>query len=87
KINTDGIDNSAGVDCSDHEVNIKILLDQLGQEGRLDRQERNRLLTQITDEVTDLVLADNRRQNVVLGVSRSHAATMLRVHARLISAL
>ncbi|MBK0868165.1 NAD-glutamate dehydrogenase [Saccharopolyspora sp. HNM0986] len=86
-VNTDALDNSAGVDCSDHEVNIKVLLDHLVAEGRLDGAQRNELLAEMTDEVSDLVLADNYRQNAVLGVSRQHAAQMMSVHARQISAL
>ncbi|HEY8372296.1 MAG TPA: NAD-glutamate dehydrogenase domain-containing protein, partial [Pseudonocardiaceae bacterium] len=87
KINTDALDNSAGVDCSDHEVNIKIMLDRLVAEGLLKPEERNKLLAEMTDEVAELVLADNYRQNAVLGVSRAHAAPMLSVHARLIADL
>lgn len=83
KVNTDALDNSAGVDCSDHEVNIKILLDHLVREGALEQQQRNEVLAEMTDEVSDLVLADNYSQNNVLGVSRAHAAPMLSVHARL----
>src|SRR4029079_9806222 len=71
KINTDALDNSAGVDCSDHEVNIKILLDHLVATGDLEHTRRNSLLEEMTDEVSDLVLADNYRQNAVLGVSRA----------------
>jgi len=87
KVNTDALDNSAGVDCSDHEVNIKILLDQLVREGKFDQQQRNDLLGQMTDEVGDLVLADNYAQNAVMGVSRAHAVPMLSVHARLVADL
>ncbi|MEU4739757.1 NAD-glutamate dehydrogenase [Actinosynnema sp. NPDC023658] len=87
KVNTDALDNSAGVDCSDHEVNIKILLDELAREGHLDQERRNELLGQMTDEVGELVLADNYSQNAVLGVSRAHAAPMLSVHARLVADL
>jgi glutamate dehydrogenase len=83
KINTDAIDNSAGVDCSDHEVNIKILLDRLVAAGELDREGRNALLESMTDEVSELVLADNRDQNAVLGIGRAHAAGMVNVHRRL----
>ncbi|GGU42294.1 glutamate dehydrogenase [Lentzea flava] len=83
KVNTDALDNSAGVDCSDHEVNIKILLDHLVREGSLEQQQRNEVLGEMTDEVGELVLADNYSQNNVLGVSRAHAAPMLSVHARL----
>jgi glutamate dehydrogenase len=87
KVNTDALDNSAGVDCSDHEVNIKVLLDQLVREGKLDRQQRDEVLGQMTDEVGELVLADNYSQNAVLGVSRAHAVAMLSVHARLVADL
>ncbi|HET6502839.1 MAG TPA: NAD-glutamate dehydrogenase [Amycolatopsis sp.] len=87
KINTDALDNSAGVDCSDHEVNIKILLDHLVATGELEREQRNALLHEMTDEVGHLVLADNYRQNAVLGVSRAHAEAMLPVHQRLVDAL
>ena len=87
RINTDAIDNSAGVDCSDHEVNIKILLDRLVADGALDRAARNAVLVEMTDEVSALVLADNTDQNAVLGVSRGHAAEMANVHARLVSDL
>ena len=87
KINTDAIDNSAGVDCSDHEVNIKILLDRLVADGALDRDARNALLAEMTDEVAELVLADNRAQNALLGVSRGDAPDELQVHARLVADL
>ncbi|HLU59743.1 MAG TPA: NAD-glutamate dehydrogenase [Pseudonocardia sp.] len=87
KINTDAIDNSAGVDCSDHEVNIKILLDRLVAAGELDREARNKLLLEMTDEVAELVLDDNRNQNAVLGIARAHAPAMVSVHARLTSDL
>src|SRR5690606_10479962 len=62
-LNTDFIDNSAGVDTSDHEVNIKILLNDLVQRGELGLEERNALLAEMTDEVARLVLNDNYRQN------------------------
>jgi glutamate dehydrogenase len=87
KVNTDALDNSAGVDCSDHEVNIKILLDQLVIHGELAEEQRNELLVAMTDEVGELVLADNHRQNAVLGVSRAHAVPMLTVLARLVAFL
>ena len=74
RLNTDAIDNSAGVDCSDHEVNIKILLDRLVAAGELDRAARNALLVEMTDEVAELVLADNRGQNALLGVARARRA-------------
>ncbi|HET6546069.1 MAG TPA: NAD-glutamate dehydrogenase domain-containing protein [Rhodanobacteraceae bacterium] len=62
-LNTDFIDNSAGVDTSDHEVNIKILLNAAMQAGELTLEQRNRLLAEMTDEVERLVLNDNYRQN------------------------
>ncbi|TDD79475.1 NAD-glutamate dehydrogenase [Actinomadura rubrisoli] len=80
--NTDFIDNSAGVDTSDHEVNIKILLDQVVRDGELTRKQRDGLLYGMTDEVGRLVLRDNYAQNVVLAASRAQAPAMLHVHAR-----
>jgi glutamate dehydrogenase len=71
KINTDAIDNSAGVDCSDHEVNIKILLNSVVAEGRLSEEQRNQLLAEMTDEVGTLVLRDNYFQTQSLSVRKS----------------
>ncbi len=68
RINTDFIDNSAGVDTSDHEVNLKILLNQDIAEGRLDREQRDRLLREMEEEVAQLVLRDNLLQNQALSV-------------------
>ncbi|MGW9551190.1 NAD-glutamate dehydrogenase [Citricoccus zhacaiensis] len=65
-INTDAIDNSAGVDCSDHEVNIKIMVDQLVSTGTLDAEDRSGLLESMTDEVAELVLKTNIDQNTLL---------------------
>ncbi len=87
RINTDAIDNSAGVDTSDHEVNIKIALQHRMEQGDLDEPGRLQLLSSMTDEVADLVLADNKGQNRVLGASRLHAPVMLTVHSRLIDAM
>ncbi|MBS1673455.1 MAG: NAD-glutamate dehydrogenase [Actinobacteria bacterium] len=86
-INTDAIDNSAGVGTSDREVNIKILLGALERAGRLDRPARDVLLRSMTDEVAVQVLRDNYEQNVLLGNSRSNAAVMLPVHERLMALL
>jgi glutamate dehydrogenase len=86
-VNTDFIDNSAGVDTSDHEVNIKILLDRVVRNGELQTADRNRLLHQMTDEVAALVLAHNYQQNRTLAASRAQAAPMLHVHARYIRKL
>src|SRR6266542_127805 len=75
-INTDFIDNSAGVDTSDHEVNIKILLNAAVRGGQLRSEERDRLLLQMTDEVASLVLRHNYQQNVCLAAARKQAASM-----------
>jgi glutamate dehydrogenase len=84
---TDFIDNSAGVDCSDHEVNIKILLGRLIQAGELDQSERNTLLAEMTDEVAELVLRDNYDQATALGNARSQSRSLLPVHRRLLADL
>ncbi|WP_241681404.1 NAD-glutamate dehydrogenase [Pseudactinotalea terrae] len=85
QINTDAIDNSAGVGTSDKEVNIKILLADPVRSGELTLDERNELLASMTDEVATQVLRDNYEQNVLLGNSRANSAVMLPVHSRLIS--
>ncbi|HEY3872946.1 MAG TPA: NAD-glutamate dehydrogenase [Actinocrinis sp.] len=82
RICTDAIDNSAGVDTSDHEVNIKILLDQAVAAGALKADERAPLLAEMTDEVAWLVLDDNYGQNVALSRSVAQAPSLLSVHAR-----
>ena len=86
-VDTDFIDNSAGVDTSDHEVNIKILLDRVVRTGELKAADRNRLLHEMTDEVAALVLAHNYHQNRTLAASGAQAAQMLHVHARYIRKL
>ena len=68
RINTDFIDNSAGVDCSDHEVNIKILLGGVMLAGDMTEKQRNNLLEDMTDEVAQLVLRDNYLQTQALSV-------------------
>jgi len=80
RINTDFIDNSAGVDTSDHEVNIKILLDQVVVNGDLTVKQRNDLLASMTDEVGALVLADNYEQNVAMASAATQNAPLLHVH-------
>jgi glutamate dehydrogenase len=87
RIDTDAIDNSAGVDTSDHEVNIKILLDRAVTAGELAAEERNPLLAEMTDEVAALVLDDNYEQNIALGNARSQSERLITVHARLIREL
>jgi glutamate dehydrogenase len=82
RINTDALDNSAGVDCSDHEVNIKILVDSLITAGKVEAGERTALLESMTDEVGQLVLTDNIEQNDLMGTSRANAPSLLSVHAR-----
>lgn len=67
-LNTDALDNSAGVDTSDHEVNLKILFQQAKLKGALTEDDRVALLRQMTDDVAELVLADNRLQNLVLSL-------------------
>jgi glutamate dehydrogenase len=86
-VNTDFIDNSAGVDTSDHEVNIKILLDEVVRDGEMTTAERDELLQSMTDEVARLVLADNYHQNRALAAARAQSAQMLHVHARYIRKL
>jgi glutamate dehydrogenase len=83
-VNTDAIDNSAGVDTSDHEVNIKILLTGLTKSGELIMESRNELLASMTDEVAEQVLRDNYEQNVLLGNARAQQHGMLTVHERLL---
>ncbi|PVG81570.1 NAD-glutamate dehydrogenase [Nocardioides gansuensis] len=80
RINTDFIDNSAGVDTSDHEVNIKILLDKVVADGDMTEKQRNRLLAEMTDEVAELVLRDNYEQNIALANAAAHAVPLLHVH-------
>jgi glutamate dehydrogenase len=87
KVNTDALDNSAGVDCSDHEVNIKIPLGRVVAAGELTEQGRNELLEEMTEDVARLVLADNFSQNAMLGVARAHSRGMLGVHSRLVADL
>jgi glutamate dehydrogenase len=84
RINTDFIDNSAGVDCSDHEVNIKILLDAAVADGDMTESQRNRLLADMTDEVADLVLRDNFLQTQAIGVIEAEGAAALEGQGRLI---
>ena len=87
RLNTDAIDNSAGVDSSDHEVNIKIMLDAVVADGDLTSKQRNQLLAEMTEDVARLVLRDNYEQNVLLGNARRQARTMLPVHQRFMKAL
>ncbi len=87
RINTDFIDNSAGVDCSDNEVNIKIPLNREMSEGRLSLDKRNRLLARMTDDVAELVLEDNRLQSLALSIAEAGGAPALPGHVRTIELL
>jgi glutamate dehydrogenase len=87
RINTDFIDNSAGVDCSDNEVNIKIPLNREMIEGRLDFETRNLLLAAMTDEVAGLVLEDNRLQTLALSIAERGGAAALPQLVRVIELL
>ncbi|MEJ7771188.1 MAG: NAD-glutamate dehydrogenase, partial [Geodermatophilaceae bacterium] len=82
RINTDAIDNSAGVGTSDHEVNIKILLNRVRDDGLIDDAGRSEILAEMTDEVGALVLADNYDQNAALANEAIYAAQMLDVGQR-----
>jgi glutamate dehydrogenase len=84
RINTDFIDNSAGVDCSDNEVNIKIALNREMIENRLTFDARNKLLVQMTDDVSHLVLEDNRLQTLALSIMEQDGAQALPSFVRLI---
>jgi len=84
RINTDFVDNSAGVDCSDNEVNIKIALNKEMVEGRLSFEARNALLESMTDAVADIVLEDNRLQALGLSVAESGGTADLASYVRLI---
>ncbi|GAA2521844.1 NAD-glutamate dehydrogenase [Pilimelia columellifera] len=87
RIFTDFIDNSAGVDCSDHEVNIKILMGSAVADGELTVAERDTLLAEMTDEVAELVLQDNYDQARALGNADAQALSLLPVHRRIITDL
>ena len=82
RVNTDAIDNSGGVDCSDREVNIKILLDAVVESGDLTEKQRNSLLVEMTDAVAALVLQDNYEQAETLSLAEANATSMLDVHER-----
>ena len=87
RINTDFIDNSAGVDCSDNEVNIKIALAGAKRAGRLTEPARVKLLIAMTDEVADIVLEDNRLQALGLSIAQAGGAKALPSQLHLIERL
>ncbi|MFD5127370.1 NAD-glutamate dehydrogenase [Streptomyces olindensis] len=82
RINTDAIDNSAGVDTSDHEVNIKILLNGLVTDGDMTVKQRNKLLAEMTDEVGRLVLRNNYAQNTAIANALAQSKDMLHAQQR-----
>lgn len=85
--NTDALDNSGGVDMSDHEVNLKILLGPLVSSGAMTMEERNRLLVRVTDEVSDLVLRNNREQTLAVSLDEARSRESLDEFSALISSL
>ncbi len=87
RINTDFIDNVGGVDCSDNEVNIKILLNGLVARGDLTMKQRNRLLYEMTDEVANIVLTNAYRQSQSISISSFRAAELLKEQQRFIHTL
>jgi glutamate dehydrogenase len=87
RINTDAIDNSAGVDTSDHEVNIKVLLGDVVARGDMTIKQRDKLLVKMTDEVGHQVLRDNYLQTEALSVTEAEGGAALDPHVRLIRAL
>ncbi|WP_237217042.1 NAD-glutamate dehydrogenase domain-containing protein, partial [Falsiroseomonas oryziterrae] len=87
RINTDALDNSAGVSTSDHEVNIKILLAEAERDGALTRRQRDELLAGMTDEVARLVLADNHAQSLAVSLEMLRATDELAAHGALMTRL
>jgi glutamate dehydrogenase len=83
RIDTDAVDNSAGVDTSDHEVNLKILLGGPVMRGELSLEKRNALLASLTDDVAHHVLADNYNQTLALSVAQARGTSDLDAHGRL----
>lgn len=87
RLNTDAIDNSAGVNCSDHEVNIKILLNNLVADQRLKFEDRNQLLAEMTDQVAQLVLKDNYLQSQTISMIETEGISRLPAQNRLMKTL
>lgn len=87
RLNTDAIDNSAGVDTSDHEVNIKILLDEAAREGDLSGEERLELLSEMTDQVAELVLRDNYQQTQAITIAEMQGLALVDQQMRLMRSL
>tara|TARA_R110001592_G_scaffold6853_5_gene37843 strand:- start:5654 stop:10510 length:4857 start_codon:yes stop_codon:yes gene_type:complete len=86
-LNTDFIDNAAGVDCSDHEVNIKILLNEILVNGDLTEKQRNKLLSQMTEDVAQLVLKNNYRQTQAISIAHRDALPRMEEYRRLINSM
>jgi glutamate dehydrogenase len=86
-INTDAIDNSAGVDCSDHEVNIKIALSSAVANGKMSEVDRNQLLESMTSDVSSLVLQDNKLQTQILSLMLAHEGNLIEHYQRLMHIL
>ncbi len=87
RVNADFIDNSAGVDSSDHEVNIKILLNPMVRDGAMTLEARNTLLEDMTDTVADHVLEHNYDQTLALTIAREHAEEDIDAHERMMERL
>lgn len=87
RINTDSIDNAGGVNCSDHEVNIKILLNDLIDRGEMTLKERDQLLLDMTDEVAALVIQDNFTQNQAISIAEAQGYDHANHYSRLINYL
>ena len=87
RLNTDAIDNSAGVDCSDHEVNIKILLNAQVKAGKLTMAARNKLLAEMTDEVAQLVLRDNYQQSQTISMLQQRGPQLIDAQQRMMKLL
>ena len=87
RMNTDFIDNAGGVDCSDHEVNIKILLNQIVSDGDLTDKQRNRLLEDMTESVAELVLKNNYRQVQAISMAQARSFGGMAEYRRFISTL
>ena len=87
RLNTDFIDNSGGVDCSDHEVNMKILLNRAVAMGDLTAKQRNVMLEEMTDDVSALVLKNNYRQTQAISIASADTAPRLEEYRRLMNTL
>lgn len=86
-LNTDAVDNSAGVDCSDHEVNLKIMLNEAVQAGKITNEQRNTLLAGLKDEIAELVLSDNFHQTQIISYMAHRGAKSIPGNKKLIHVL